>query len=84
MVKDLTELPLAFPSIVVFDKVDDVVICDNFIVLVVDSAFETNEVRVVLHSLFVFVYSLDDLGTVSRSVFSWGHKKCSFDHFLSR
>ena len=47
VIQDFSELPLSIPSFVIFNEVNDVVVRYYFLVLVVDSAFEANEVGIV-------------------------------------
>ena len=47
VIQDFSELPLSIPGFVIFNEVDNVVVRYYFLVLVIDSALETNEFRIV-------------------------------------
>ena len=51
--KDLTEFLDTIPGLVLFDKVNDVIVSNNFLIVIVDNAFELNQVWVFFSFLFV-------------------------------
>lgn len=72
MVEDLLELPDSVPRVILFDVINDVVVRNDFLVIVVDEAFESGhfscKLRVIHHIIFVFVNALYNFGTTIRII----------------
>ena len=73
MVVDLPESPSSVPSLVVFNEFNDLVVGDDFLVLVIDDALEFDNFRVAFRLGDVVVDNADDFGVVAAAVFVGWH-----------
>ena len=58
---------------VLFDEFNDVVVGDDFFVVVVDNATEFDDLRILSCLVLESLYSINDLGSNSGAVFFRGH-----------
>ena len=83
--QDLLEMPdVVLPGFVALDEVNDVVVGNDFVVLVVDATSKLLDFGKIVQALFVIVNHFDDLGSVSGTVFLRWHQECAVEQFFGR
>ena len=65
MSKYLLKFPNAIPGVILFNVVDNVIVGNNFFVVVVDKTFELDDFWVRSEVLVMVLYTSDDLCSIS-------------------
>ena len=70
---NLLKLPDTVPCLIFFNVVNNVIVCNDFFIVVVDLASKFDQFWVLLQLLLGCSYAPQDLGTHSCTVFLWWH-----------
>jgi len=86
VVEDTTKFPHSVPCVIGLDVVDDVVVCNDFFVLVIDETFELDTFGLLLEVILskVTVNESNDLSSMSCAVLLRGHEKGVINHLVGR
>ena len=80
------KLPHSVPRVIGLDVVDDVIVCDDFFIFVIDETFELDTFGLFLEVILskVAVDRSDDLSSMSCAVFLRWHEKGAVNHLVGR
>lgn len=81
---DIAEFPHSIPGLILFDAVDNVVVCHDFLTVTIDQTLEFDKFGMRLHAHSVFVDHFHDLCSDSGTVFLRWHEEGLFQQFLWR
>jgi len=86
VVEDTSKFPYSIPCVISLDVVNDVVVGNDFFVLIVDEAFELYTFGLLLEVVFieVVVDKGNDFGPVSCTIVLGWHKESAVKHLVRR
>jgi len=80
------KFPHSAPCVIGLDVVDDVIVCNDFFVFVIDETFELDRFGLLLEVILskVAVDKSNDLSSMSCAVLLRGHENCAINHLVGR
>jgi len=84
VVENTTKFPHSVPRVIGLDVVNDVVLCDDFFVFVIDKTFELDTFGLLLKVILskVAVDKSNDLSSMSCAIFLRWHEKGAVNHLV--